>query len=147
MPFVDPPVATLGRPFAIFFLRSIDGSSHDPAWVAVAEKSLTWETMEDDVLEGDTIRVMDEARVGRTAVVACDTLKPRKALRSTDEALVLIAAGLGLIWPVVELPACQSGKLQNPHGRKFSGAQHGPGPGVCRCNNPNPNLFIDISSP
>jgi len=112
VPFVDPPVATLGRPFAIFFLRSIDGSSHDPAWVAVAENSLTWGTMEDDALGGDAIRVMDEAKVGRTVVVACDTLKPRKALRSTDEALVLIAAGLALNWPVVEIPACQSGMFQ-----------------------------------
>lgn len=40
VPFVDPPVGTRGRPFAIFFFLSILGSSQEPKTGAVVEKDL-----------------------------------------------------------------------------------------------------------
>ncbi len=56
VPFVDPPVATRGRPFIFFFLRSIFGSSHDPARMAVAENCLTRGA------KGDGAAIRDEKR-------------------------------------------------------------------------------------
>lgn len=42
VPFVEPPVGHRTRPFIIFFLRSMVGSSQLPAMVAVAENMRTF---------------------------------------------------------------------------------------------------------
>jgi hypothetical protein len=39
VPLTEPPVAHLGRPFFIFFVRSSAGSSHDPSFRAVTENA------------------------------------------------------------------------------------------------------------
>lgn len=58
VPFVDPPVATLTRPFIIFFFRSMLGSSQLKPIVAVAENSLTFcgpGTLRDGIEEAGSI--------------------------------------------------------------------------------------------
>lgn len=87
VPFVEPPVGTLGRPFIIFFLRSIWGSSHDPARVAVAESSLTWGMAALREPSLDDLAII----VGRREVVGL-ILSAWNALRSADEALFFMAA-------------------------------------------------------
>lgn len=73
VPFTEPPVATLGLPFIFFFVRSMNGSSHDPNWGAV-----------------DVNVLAAAARHGIFAAwkgcrgVAGDTLSPFRALISVD---------------------------------------------------------------
>jgi hypothetical protein len=94
---VDPPVGTLGRPFIIFFLRGILGSSHDPARIAVAENSLTCWGVVADVFGAVGRRTVTDGRETRRGV-AGDILSDWKALTSADEVVGLMAvelAGLG----------------------------------------------------
>ena len=97
MPFVDPPVGTLGRPFIIFFLRGRLGSSHDPARIAVAENSLACWGVAADAVGTEGRRTVAEGREARSGVAGV-ILSAWKAPRSAGGAVGLMAvelAGLG----------------------------------------------------
>jgi len=132
VPFVDPPVGTLGRPFIIFFFRSIIGSSHDPARVAVAENSLTLGMLADALGGERSLREAAEAKEGRNAV-AGDILSPWKALSSADEALCFIVARFGRDWLVVVRSIVDASKIHME--TKTAEREHGP----IRLKRLNPN--------
>lgn len=90
VPFVEPPVATRGRPFIILFLRLRLGSSHEPARRAVAEKCRTFWILGAGGTEKEDRR-RDEG------VVSADILSALKALRSADEVVGFMAIEGG--WP------------------------------------------------
>jgi len=66
------------------------GSSHDPSWVAVAEKRRTWGAAMDAI--GTDTRREDEERVGRRVVVG-DILNPLNAPRSAALDLIVVVNG------------------------------------------------------
>jgi hypothetical protein len=90
VPFVEPPVGTRQRPLNIFFLRGRLGSSHDPAWTAVAENSLTVVV---EVVGAEARRTVADGREVRRGVAGV-ILSAWKALRSPDEAFGLMAVEL-----------------------------------------------------
>lgn len=87
VPFVEPPVATRGRPLAIFFLRSRLGSSHVPHVGDVVEKDRTFCSCR-------AASRGDECRNTGARLCLNDTdvqsLRPWKALSKVDELTAVI---------------------------------------------------------
>jgi hypothetical protein len=86
----EPPVATRGRPFIIFFERSSEGSSQLPAIEAEAEKSRTFCGPAIVQEAAAALGIIDGRVVG-----VCAIFKDRKAPSRHEEVVERMVVGVG----------------------------------------------------